>query len=192
LGEQCADLRAQLGHELGDVGVAGSRVAGDSHEHHVLLAGALDLAAGDEALAVGQQHDLEHHARVVGRGARHVVAEIGVQCAQIEFFIDEMPQRELEGAGLDLLVEHHRNEQAVALDRLVAGLLADLGSLRWAINAARNASSSAISRMLGHPVVAQSQRFGERRARTMLANSTALAARLFHLELGATTYEIPS
>ena len=137
LAEQRADGRPEFANEAGDVGVARARVAGDGHEQHVLLARTLYLAAGDQAAAVGQQHDLEHDARVVGRGAGDVVAELGVERAQVEFLIDQVTQRELEGAGLDLLFEHHRDEQAVAFDRLVAGHLADLGSLRCEFNAAR-------------------------------------------------------
>lgn len=49
------DLGAQVGHELGDVGMAGLAVVADGNE--------LDVAL---ALAVGQQHDVEHDAGVVG------------------------------------------------------------------------------------------------------------------------------
>ena len=137
--KQRLDVGAEFANELGDVGVARACVAGQGHEQHVVLTGLLDLAAGDEASAVGQQHDLEHDARVVGRRAGDVVAELGIQRREVEFNIHQVGQCELEGAGLDLLFEHHRDEQAVALDRLVAGHLADLSSLRCEFNALRSA-----------------------------------------------------
>lgn len=46
-----------------------------------------------------QQHDLEHHARVVGALTRLVVAELRVQRRQVQFVVDQMLQRELERAG---------------------------------------------------------------------------------------------
>jgi len=79
LGEQHADLRPELPHELGDMGVARPRVTAKGHEEHVVLAGLLDLAAADESPAVRQQHDLEHDPRVVRRSTRLVVAEPRIQ-----------------------------------------------------------------------------------------------------------------
>jgi hypothetical protein len=40
--------------------------------------GLLNGAAGDQALAVGQQDDLEHHARVVRTGSDFIVLEPGI------------------------------------------------------------------------------------------------------------------
>ena len=89
-------------------------------KEHVLLAGLLDPAAGDQAPAVGQQHNLEHDPGVVGAGAGRVVVEPGVECTQVEFVVDQVVQRKLERPGLNLLLQHNRDEHPAALDRLVA------------------------------------------------------------------------
>jgi hypothetical protein len=70
LGKQWLDLLAKVAHELGDVCMAGLAVAADGDELHIALAGALDGTAGNQALAVGQQHHLEHDPRVVGTGTQ--------------------------------------------------------------------------------------------------------------------------
>jgi hypothetical protein len=48
-------------------------------------------------------HDLAHHARVVGAGAGLVVVESGIESGQVQLMVDQVIQRELERAGLDLL-----------------------------------------------------------------------------------------
>ena len=79
LAEQGFDLGAQVGNELGDVGVAGLAVTTERDELDVALTGLLNRSAGDYALAVGQQHNFEHDARVVGAGTYLVVVELRVQ-----------------------------------------------------------------------------------------------------------------
>jgi hypothetical protein len=54
-------------------------------------------------VAVGQQHDLEHDARIVGAGTNFIVLELGIQCAEVGFLIDQLVQREGKAAGDDLL-----------------------------------------------------------------------------------------
>lgn len=61
--------------------------------------GALDGATGDEAAAISQQHNLEHHPRVVGVGSGFIVAKTRIELAQIEFVVHQMIERELEGTG---------------------------------------------------------------------------------------------
>jgi hypothetical protein len=158
LREQAVDLGTELAHELGDVGVARARIARQGHEQHVVIAGRFDLAAGDETAAVGQQHDLEHDARVVGAGAGGVVAESGVQRREVEFVIDQVVQCEFERAGLDLLFEHHRDEHAVALGGLVAGHPGPHRRCGGRSTWRQSRGSSEVSRRLDHPVIAQSQR----------------------------------
>ena len=58
----------------------------------------LNGAAGDETLAVGQQHDLEHDASVIGAGTDFVVLEPGVQRAEAWFSPAPKPR---SGAGRD-------------------------------------------------------------------------------------------
>ncbi len=121
LGEQRPDLLAQLAHELGDVGVAGLGIATDGDELDVVQAGLLDAAAGDQPPAIGQQHDLEHDARVVGAGAHLIVAKARIERREVQFVIDQVVQREFEAAGLDLFTEHHGQQPWVAVYRLVSG-----------------------------------------------------------------------
>ena len=120
LREQRLDLIAQRHHKLGNVRVAGLAVATDGDELHVARAGGRDTAAGDQALAVGEQDDLEHHAWVIGTGARDVVLEARIQVAQIQLVIDEVVQRKGKTARHDLLRQHHGQHQRMAITGLVA------------------------------------------------------------------------
>ena len=103
----CAYLIAQVGHELGDVGVAGLAVAADGDELDIARTGLLNGAAGDQALAVGQQDDLEHDARVVRTGSDLIVLEPGIQGFEIEFVVDQVVQCEGESTGDNLLRQDH-------------------------------------------------------------------------------------
>lgn len=67
-----------------------------------------------------QQHDLEHDTSVVGAGADLVVVEARIHAAEVKLVIDEVVKRELEGARLDLLVQHYWDQHAASLERLVA------------------------------------------------------------------------
>jgi len=92
--EQGFDLGAEVGYDLGKVGVAGLAVAADGNELDVALARLFDGPAGDQALAVGQQHDLEHDAGIVGAGSDVIVLERGIQGLEVEFVIDPVVQCE--------------------------------------------------------------------------------------------------
>lgn len=83
--------------------------------------GALDGATGDEATAISQQHNLEHHPWVVGVGSGFIVAKTRIELAQIEFVVHQMIERELEGTGLDLLTQHDGQKAWAAVDGFVAG-----------------------------------------------------------------------
>ncbi len=105
--EQRFDLIAEVGDELGNVGVTGLAVAADGDELDVALACQFDRATRDEALAVGQQDDLEHDARVIGAGPHFVILEPGIQGLEVEFMIDQVVQCEGERAGDDLFGQNH-------------------------------------------------------------------------------------
>src|ERR1039458_7059493 len=90
LSEQRTDLRSQLADEFGHGGELRSTVAGDGHEQDVLAASALDGSAADHSPAVGQQYDLEHDGRVVGRGTGHIVAVVCMQFRYIELVVDQV------------------------------------------------------------------------------------------------------
>ena len=119
--EQHRNVVAQLAHELRDVSVARRRVARDRDERDVLTAGPFDRSAADQTAAVGQQHDLQHHPRVVGRGAGLVVVEPGVERREVQLVVHEPVERELERAWLDLLAQHHGQESRASVDLFVPG-----------------------------------------------------------------------
>ena len=81
----------------------------------------LDRAAGDDALAVGQQHDLEHDTRVIRAGTDFVVVEGRVHGREIQLVLDQVIQRKGKAARNNLLGEFHRQHEAVALAGFVAG-----------------------------------------------------------------------
>jgi len=59
LGKELGDVVAQAGDEGGDGGVVRGAVATEGDEGDVVRAGAFDAAAADDALAVGEEDDLE-------------------------------------------------------------------------------------------------------------------------------------
>ena len=58
-------------------------VAGQRDEDDVFAAGTLDVAAADDALRVGEQHDLDEHSRRIRCRARGIVAEAGIETGQV-------------------------------------------------------------------------------------------------------------
>ncbi len=90
LSEQRHKLVSQLAHKLGDERVTRRRVTADGHELHVLWTSLLDSAAAYQSPAVPQQHDLEHHARIVCARARRVVMKAPVQRSQVEFVVHQV------------------------------------------------------------------------------------------------------
>ena len=54
--------------------------------------------AADDALAIGEQDDLEHHGRI-SRCTGCVIAEAGIEVRDIEHVVDQMIQSVFEGAG---------------------------------------------------------------------------------------------
>ena len=76
---------------------------------------------GQQALAVGQQHDLEHDARLLGAVARFIILELGIQGVKVEFVVYQIVQRESKAAGDDLLRSNHGQQQAVVVLGFGAG-----------------------------------------------------------------------
>ena len=103
LTEQRLDRLAKAADEPYDVCMAWLAVATDGDELNVAQADVLDGAAGDDALAVGQQHDLEHDLRIVGAGAHCVVLEFGIHSREIKLVVDQVVQGECEAARNQLL-----------------------------------------------------------------------------------------
>lgn len=84
-------------------------------------AGLLDAAAGDQALAVGQQHDLEHDAWVIGAGTDFVILELGVHGREVKFVVYKIVQCEGKTSWDDLFRQHDGLQHAVAVLGFVAG-----------------------------------------------------------------------
>jgi len=110
LTEQRGDLPGRAGDELGDGREVWTAVGRDRHEDHVLAAECLDLAAAGDAARVGQQHDLQQNRRSVGRAARRIILELGIEDTQIEFIIDQVMDGVLEGAGENLVLKSDRQQ----------------------------------------------------------------------------------
>lgn len=72
-------------------------------------------------MAVGQQHNLEHHARVVGAGADLVVLELAILLREVEFVVHQVVQGKREAARHDLFGLHDWQQQAVSFLGFVAG-----------------------------------------------------------------------
>ena len=58
-------------------------VAGQGDEGDVLAAGALDVAAADDALGIGEQDNFQEHGGRIGGGTGCIVAETGIETGQI-------------------------------------------------------------------------------------------------------------
>ena len=71
--------------------------------------------------SVGQQDDFEEDSGVISGRASFVVVVAGVQGRQVQLVIHQVVQSVFEAAGLDLRIEHHRDELRGSVNRLVAG-----------------------------------------------------------------------
>jgi hypothetical protein len=119
--EQRFDLGAEGADEPGEGGEVRGGIAAEGDEGHLLAAGTLDVAAADDAPAVGEEHDLEQHGRRVGGCAGEIILVAGVEPGQVELVIDEVVQRVFEGAGQELPFEINGNEARAGVDGFVAG-----------------------------------------------------------------------
>ena len=68
----------------------------------MLAAGALDVAAADDALGIGEQDNLQKHGGRIGGGTGCIVAETGIETGQIELVVDQVVHGVFEGAGQKL------------------------------------------------------------------------------------------
>jgi hypothetical protein len=87
----------------------------------VFAAGAFDAATADDALAVGEEDDLEQHSRRVGGSASQVVLVAGVEATEGQLVVDQVIEGVLEAAGQQLPFEIDGNEARAGVDVLVAG-----------------------------------------------------------------------
>jgi hypothetical protein len=109
--KQFFNLIGVLADELSQGGEVRDGIAGQRLENDVGLAAPLDLAAGGDALRVRKQNNLQQNGRIVGQSASVVVAVLGMKHRQIQLVFDQIVNRVLEGARLELLLvidDHHR------------------------------------------------------------------------------------
>ena len=86
----------------------------------MFAADTLDAPAGNDALAVGKEYDLEQHGRRVGGSAGDVVVESDVKAGQIKFTVDEVIERVLKAAGEQLPLQVNDQKTRAGVDGLVA------------------------------------------------------------------------
>jgi hypothetical protein len=79
LGEEAGDVVREAGNESGNRGEVGLGVARQGDEGDVVAAHALNATAGYDALAVGEQNDLQEHGGRIGGRAGFVVVEPGIE-----------------------------------------------------------------------------------------------------------------
>ena len=95
-------------------------VAGQGDEGDVLAAGALDVAAADDALGIGEQDNLQEHRGWIGGGTGCIVAETGIETGQIELVIDQVVHGMFEGAGQKLSLQVDGEKPGAGVDVFVA------------------------------------------------------------------------
>ena len=89
-GEQVGNVVANGTDKVGQRGEVRGLIAGQGDEGDVVAAGALDLAAADDALRIGEQDDLEQNGRRVRGGTGGVVLVAAVEAGEVEFVVDQM------------------------------------------------------------------------------------------------------
>jgi hypothetical protein len=97
------DLVAQGTHEVGDRGEVRCRRPAEGDEGHVVLARAGDPAAAHDAVGVRTEDDLQQHLGRVRRGARDIIAEPRIERGHVQFVLEPVMDRVLNGAGQELL-----------------------------------------------------------------------------------------
>ena len=120
LGEDAGDVVGQPGDKPGDRGEVRLGVAGQGDEGDVMTADGFDIAAGDDALAVGEQHDLEQHGGRIGGRAGCVILEPGIKAGQIKFVVDEVVEGVLKGAREQLSLQVNGKKTRAGVDVLLA------------------------------------------------------------------------
>lgn len=121
LGKQRGNLVAQGADEVGQGSKVRGAVTRQCNESNVFATGALNGARTDHAARVGEQHNLEQHARWISTGACEVVLIAGVESGEVDFVVDEVAQGVLEGAGQQLPFKINGNQARAGVDSLVTG-----------------------------------------------------------------------
>ena len=86
----------------------------------MFAAGALDVAAADDAQRIGEQDNRQEHGGRICRCARYVVAVARIETCEIEFVVDQVVHGVFEGAGQELLLQINREKARVGVNVFVA------------------------------------------------------------------------
>jgi hypothetical protein len=78
-------------------------VARQGDESNVLAAGALDIAAADDTLGIGEQDNLEKHGGRISGCTSLIVAEAGIEAREIKFMVNQVVHGMFESAGKSCL-----------------------------------------------------------------------------------------
>ncbi len=100
--------------ETGDGGEVRMAVGGQGYKDDILAAGAGDQSRGGDAGGVCEEDDLEQDGGVIGGCAGMVVVEAVKEDGEVQF-IDDLVERELEGAGLKLLAQINGDHELLML-----------------------------------------------------------------------------
>lgn len=120
LGEDAGDVVGKRRDKSGDGGEVGLGVATQGDKGDVVAADGFDAAAGDDALAVGEQHDLEQHGGRISSSACFIVPELGIEAGHIQFVINEVVECVFEAAGKQLPLQVYGKETRTGVDVFVA------------------------------------------------------------------------
>lgn len=120
LAEDAGDVVAERRDKSGEGGEMRLAVTGQGDEGDVFAAGALDVAAADDALGIAEQDDLEQHGGRIGAGAGGVIAEAGIAAAEVDFVVEQVVQRMFESAGDELPLQVNGEKPRASVNVLVA------------------------------------------------------------------------
>jgi hypothetical protein len=82
-----------------------SAVRRQGHEDDVFLTAFGNFSTGGDSSGIGKKDDLQQDAGIVGRCTGFIVLKTAIENRQIKFIVDQVVERILEGAFLDLLLK---------------------------------------------------------------------------------------
>jgi hypothetical protein len=102
LAEHFCDVIFKNADESGEGGEVRGCVAGECEEGDVLLASARDVEAADDALALGEQYDIEQHDGRISYRTSHIIAESRIEVSQVDLVVKQVVQSVFDSAGDEL------------------------------------------------------------------------------------------
>lgn len=102
LGKDASKVVGQRRDKSGERSEARLAVATQGNEGDVVAAGGFNVTAGNNALAVGKQNDLEEHGGRKGGRAGSIIPEPSIEMGEIKLVVNEVIESVLKGAGKEL------------------------------------------------------------------------------------------